>query len=141
MGLQFAAFFAVFTAIAMIVPYFGALASSIPPIVYALTVSTKEAVLVAIIYVLAHQVESNVIQPLVVARTVKLHPALVAIGVLAVEQLFGFIGLLVAVPILATAMILIDELWVQPLERGGGRASVEQIRRSVSEGLVVRSRH
>lgn len=139
-GLQFAAFFAVFTAVAMIVPYFGALASSIPPIVYALTISTKEAVLVAIIYVLAHQVESNVIQPLVVARTVKLHPALVAIGVVAVEQLFGFIGLLVAVPILATAMILVDELWVKPLERGEGRAPVEQIRRSVSEGLSVRAR-
>jgi predicted PurR-regulated permease PerM len=139
-GLQFAAFFAVFTAVAMIVPYFGALASSIPPIVYAVTVSTKEAVLVAIIYVVAHQVESNVIQPLVVARTVKLHPALVAIGVLAVEQLFGFIGLLVAVPILATVMILIDELWVKPLERGEGRAPVEQIRRSVSEGLSVRAR-
>ncbi len=139
-GLDFAAFFAVFTAIAMIVPYFGALASSIPPILYALTVSPRQAVLVAIIYVLAHQLESNVIQPLVVARTVKLHHALVAIGVLAVEQLFGFIGLLVAVPILATAMILVDELWVKPLERGEGRAPVEQIRRSVSEGLAVRAR-
>jgi predicted PurR-regulated permease PerM len=81
-----------------------------------------------------------VIQPLVVARTVKLHPALVAIGVLAVEQLFGFTGLLVAVPILATAMILVDELWVKPLERGDGRAPVEQIRRSASEGLAVRAR-
>jgi predicted PurR-regulated permease PerM len=139
-GLQFAAFFAVFTAFAMIVPYFGALASSIPPILYALTVSPQKAVLVAIVYVIAHQVESNAIQPLVVARTVKLHPALVAIGVVAVEQLFGFIGLLVAVPILATASILIDELWVKPLERGDARAPVEQMRRSASEGLVVRAR-
>ncbi|MFZ0378577.1 MAG: AI-2E family transporter [Solirubrobacteraceae bacterium] len=139
-GLQFAAFFAVFTAFAMIVPYFGALASSIPPILFALTVSTQEAVLVAIVYVVAHQVESNLIQPLVVARTVKLHPAVVAIGVLAVEQLFGFIGLLVAVPILATLTILVDELWVKPLERGEARAPVEQIRRSVSEGLAVRAR-
>jgi len=139
-GLQFAAFFAVFTAVAMIVPYFGALASSIPPILYALTVSTKEAVLVAIIYVAAHQLESNVIQPLVVARTVKLHPAVVAIGVVAVEQLFGFIGLLVAVPILATIAILVDELWVKPLESGDSRAPVEQIRRSTSEGLAVRAR-
>ena len=122
-GLQFAAFFAVFTAFAMIVPYFGALASSIPPILFALTVSTQEAVLVAIVYVVAHQVESNLIQPLVVARTVKLHPAVVAIGVLAVEQLFGFIGLLVAVPILATLTILVDELWVKPLERGEARAA------------------
>ncbi len=139
-GLPFAAFFAVFTAFAMIVPYFGALASSIPPIAFALTVSTKEAVLVAIIYVLAHQVESNVIQPLVVARTVKLHPALVAIGVVAVDQLFGFIGLLIAVPLIATVSVLVDELWVRPLERGSGRAPLEQVRRSAAEGLTVRVR-
>ena len=139
-GLPFAAFFAVFTAIAMIVPYFGALASSIPPIAYALTISTKQAVLVAIIYIVAHQVESNMIQPLVVARTVKLHPAVVAIGVVAVNQLFGFIGLLIAVPLIATVSVLVDELWVRPLERRGERAPIEQVRRSVGEGLTVRAR-
>ena len=115
-GLGFAAFFAIFTAVAMIVPYFGALASSIPPILYALTISPGKAVLVAIVYVLAHQLESNVIQPLVVARTVKLHPAVVAIGVVAVDRLFGFLGLIVAVPILATVQILVEELWVKPME-------------------------
>jgi predicted PurR-regulated permease PerM len=115
-GLGFAAFFAIFTAVAMIVPYFGALASSIPPILYALTISPGKAVLVAIVYILAHQLESNVIQPLVVARTVKLHPALVAIGVVAVDRLFGFLGLVVAVPILATVQILVEELWVKPME-------------------------
>jgi predicted PurR-regulated permease PerM len=139
-GLKFAAFFAVFTAIAMIVPYFGALASSIPPILYALTISPQKAILVAIIYVGAHQLESNVIQPLVVARTVKLHPAVVAIGVVAVDQLFGFIGLLIAVPIIATFTILVDELWTRPLERGEDRAPVEQIRRAADEGLAVRVR-
>jgi predicted PurR-regulated permease PerM len=137
-GLNFAAFFAVFTAIAMIVPYFGALASSIPPILYALTFSPQKAIVVAIIYILAHQLESNIIQPLVVARTVKLHPAVVAIGVVAVDQLFGFIGLLVAVPIIATVTILADELWVKNLEQG--RAPVEQLRRSSTEGMTVRAR-
>lgn len=137
-GLNFAAFFAVFTAIAMIVPYFGALASSIPPILFALTISPQEAIVVAIIYILAHQLESNIIQPLVVARTVKLHPAVVAIGVVAVDQLFGFIGLLIAVPIIATVTILVDELWVKNLEQG--RAPVEQLRRSSAEGITVRAR-
>jgi predicted PurR-regulated permease PerM len=116
-GLQFAAFFAIFTAIAMIVPYFGALLSSIPPIVYALTISPGKAVVVAVIYIVTHQVESNIIQPLVVARTVELHPALVAVGVVAVDQLFGFVGLIVAVPILATVKILVEELWVKPVEK------------------------
>jgi predicted PurR-regulated permease PerM len=115
-GLGFAAFFAVFTAVAMIIPYFGALLSSIPPIVYALTISPGKALVVAGIYVIAHQLEGNVIQPLVVARTVKLHPAVVAIGVVAVDRLLGFVGLIVAVPILATIKILIDELWIKPQE-------------------------
>lgn len=115
-GLGFAAFFAVFTAVAMIIPYFGALISSIPPIVYALTVSPSKAVIVAIIYVIAHQIESNVIQPLVVARNVELHPALVAVGVVAVDQLFGFVGLIVAVPILSTFKILVEEVWIKPVE-------------------------
>ena len=115
-GLGFAAFFAIFTAIAMIIPYFGALLSSIPPIIYALTISPGKAVIVGIIYIIAHQIEGNIIQPLVVARTVKLHPALVAVGVVAVDQLFGFVGLIVAVPILATIKILVQELWITPVE-------------------------
>lgn len=116
-GLDFAVFFAVFTAIAMIVPYFGALASSIPPIIYALTISPTKAILVAVIYILAHQLEGNVITPVVVARSVKMHPALIAIGVVAVERLFGFVGLIVAVPILVTVKILVEELWVKPIEQ------------------------
>ena len=116
-GIGFAAFFATFTAVAMIIPYFGALLSSIPPIIYALTVSPSKAVIVAVIYIVAHQVESNVIQPLVVARNVELHPAMVAVGVVAVDQLFGFVGLIVAVPILSTFKILVEELWVRPVEQ------------------------
>jgi predicted PurR-regulated permease PerM len=111
-GIGFAAFFAAFTAVAMIIPYFGALISSIPPILYALTYSPGKAIVVAVIYIAAHQLESNIIQPLVVARKVHLHPAVVAVGVVAVDRLFGFVGLIVAVPILATIKILVEELWV-----------------------------
>lgn len=124
-GLPFAAFFAVFTAVAIIVPYFGALVSSIPPIVFALTFSPAKALLVAAIYVGAHQLEGNVIQPVVVARSVKLHPAMVAVGVVAVDRLFGFVGLFVAIPILVTVKILIEELWVQPMERGDSLGLLE----------------
>jgi predicted PurR-regulated permease PerM len=116
-GLPFAVFFAIFTAVAMIIPYFGALASSILPILFALTISPGKAIIVAVIYIGAHQVESNMIQPLVMARAVELHPAVVAVGVVAVERLFGFVGLVVAVPILATIRILVQELWTIPMEQ------------------------
>jgi predicted PurR-regulated permease PerM len=59
------------------------------------------------------------------ADRVKLHPAAVAIGVVIVGQLFGFIGLFVAVPLLSLIIILVDELWVKQVEAGDMRAATE----------------
>jgi predicted PurR-regulated permease PerM len=50
------------------------------------------------------------------SRAVRIPPALVAVGVLAVERLLGFAGLLVAVPIVVTVKLAVEELWVRPME-------------------------
>ena len=42
--------------------------------------------------------------------------AVIAIGVIVVGRLFGAVGLIVSVPILAAIVILVDELWVKPME-------------------------
>jgi predicted PurR-regulated permease PerM len=115
-GLDFALGFAVVSALAVVVPYFGALASGIPPILYALTYSPGKALAVFGVYVVAHEVEGNLVGPLIMARAVRLHPAVIAIGVVIMGDLFGALGLIVAVPILAGLFILVDELWVKPQE-------------------------
>ena len=115
-GLDFAIFFAVLTALFSVVPYFGAIASGLPPVLFALTDSPGKALAVIAVYVLVQQFEGNVTIPLVMSRTVKLHPAVIAIGVVVVGQLFGFVGLIVAVPILSGIVILVEELWVKPME-------------------------
>ena len=125
-GLDFAIFFAVLTALFSVVPYFGAIASGLPPVLFALTDSPGKALLVLIVYIAVQQFEGNVTIPLVMSRTVKLHPAVIAVGVVVVGQLFGFVGLIVAVPILSMIVILVEELWVKPMETpsadaGGGR--------------------
>jgi predicted PurR-regulated permease PerM len=116
-GLDFALVFSVVSALAVVIPYFGALASGIPPVLYALTYSPGKALAVMAVYVVAHQVEGNIIAPLVMARAIRLHPALIAVGVVLIGELLGAIGLIVAVPILAAAVVLTDEIWVKPLER------------------------
>jgi predicted PurR-regulated permease PerM len=116
-GLDFAIFFAVLTALFSVVPYFGAFASGIPPVLFALTDSPGKALLVIVIYVAVQQIEGNLTIPLVMSRMVRLHPALIAGGVVVVGQLFGFVGLIVAVPILSMVVILVEELWVQPMEQ------------------------
>jgi predicted PurR-regulated permease PerM len=115
-GLGFAVGFAVISALAVVVPYFGALASGVPPILYAFTYSPGKALAVLVVYIVAHEVEGNVVAPLVMARAVRLHPAVIAIGVVIMGDLFGALGLIVAVPILAALVILVDELWVKPQE-------------------------
>ena len=115
-GLDFAIFFAVLTALFSVVPYFGAIASGIPPVLFALTDSPGKALAVIIVYTLVQQFEGNVTIPLVMSRTVKLHPAVIAMGVVVVGQLFGFVGLIVAVPILSMLTILVEELWVKPMD-------------------------
>lgn len=120
-GLDFAIFFAVFSAILVLIPYFGAIVGMIPPVLFALTDSPEKALLALAIYVLIQQIESNVTIPLVMSDRVKLHPAAVAIGVVIVGQLFGFLGLFVAVPLLSLIIIMVDELWVKQVEAGEAR--------------------
>jgi predicted PurR-regulated permease PerM len=117
-GLDFAIFFAVLSALLVVVPYFGAIAGAIPPVLLALTDSPGKAILVLGAYILVQQLESNVTIPIIMANRVRLHPAVIAIGVVVVGQLFGFIGLFVAVPILSLIIIAVEEFWVKPIEEG-----------------------
>ncbi len=115
-GLDFALLFAVLTALLVVVPYFGAIAGALPPVLLGLTDSPGRALVVLAVYVAVQQVEGNVVIPLVMSRTVRLPPAAIAIGVVVVGAVFGFVGLFVAVPIISTFAILIEELWARPLE-------------------------
>jgi predicted PurR-regulated permease PerM len=115
-GLQFAIFFAVLSALFEVIPYFGAIISGLPAVLLGLTHSPGTALAVAVVFIVAHQVDGNIIGPVVMARAVKLHPAVVAIGVVVVDRLFGFLGLLVAVPIISGFLILVDELWAKPMD-------------------------
>src|SRR3954454_2995605 len=69
-GLDFAVFFAVLSALLVVVPYFGAIAGAIPPTLFALTDSPGKAALALGIYGLVQQIESNLTIPLVMAQTV-----------------------------------------------------------------------
>ena len=115
-GLDFAILFAVLTALLVVIPYFGAFIGGIPPVLFALTDSPGKALAVLAVYVLVQQIEGNIIIPLVMSRTTRLHPALIAIGVVVVGQLFGIVGLFVAVPIISTVVILTEEIWVREIE-------------------------
>jgi predicted PurR-regulated permease PerM len=125
-GLEFAVLFAVLTAFLVVIPYFGGAIATVPAVLVSLTHYPGKALLVFGIYMLVLQIEGNLIVPVVMARTVKLHPALIAIGVVVVGELFGFLGLFLAIPLLSLLVILTDELWIKPLEHRHASGSAVQ---------------
>jgi predicted PurR-regulated permease PerM len=126
-GLDFAILFAVITALLVVVPYFGAIVGALPPVLFAFTDSPGKALATLIVYVLVQQIESNVIIPIVMSRTVRLHPAVIAIGVVVVGRLFGIVGLFVAVPVISAIVILTEEFWVKEMEAAHQRRSSEEL--------------
>jgi predicted PurR-regulated permease PerM len=132
-GLDFAIVFAVLTALLVVIPYLGVVVGAIPPVLFALTQSPGEALLVLAVYVGVHEVEANLIVPVVMARATKLHPAAIAVGVIAVERLFGIVGLIVAVPLITTVVILVQETWVREIEKTDAIRAAEALQ--VPEGL------
>jgi predicted PurR-regulated permease PerM len=140
-GLDYAIFFAVLSALLVVVPYFGAIAGAIPPVLFALTDSPGKALLALAVYVLVQQIESNVTIPIVMSQRTRMHPAMIAIGVVVVGQLFGFVGLFVAVPILSLIVITTEEFWVKEIEEIDRERRLGQIELPGSSELDHRDDH
>jgi predicted PurR-regulated permease PerM len=126
-GLDYALVFAVISALLVLIPYYGAFLGGLPPVLFGLADSPAKGLLALAVYVAVQQIESNFTIPLVMSRTVSLHPAVIAIGVLVVGRLMGFAGLFVAVPVLSFVTIVIDEFWIKPMEDADRRQAREDI--------------
>lgn len=113
-GLPFAIGFAMFSALLTVIPGYGPVISALPPIIFGLTYSWERGVLIAVIYVLAYQLDGRIVPAAIRGEGIKLHPAVIAIGTLISASLFGVLGLFVAVPLICLALIAADELWVKP---------------------------
>jgi predicted PurR-regulated permease PerM len=114
--LPFALGFAVFSAVLTVIPNYGSVITAFPPIIAGLSESPGKAALVLFVYLIVNQLEGNLILPLVMARTVDLHPAVVSIGLLVMGALFGLIGVLISIPLISLTIILVQALWIEPLE-------------------------
>jgi predicted PurR-regulated permease PerM len=99
-----------------VIPNYGSVISAIPPILDGLSQSPGKALLVLIVYLVVNQIEGNLLLPLIMARTVDMHPSVVSIGLLVMAALFGLIGVLIAIPLMSLAIILVEALWIEPQE-------------------------
>lgn len=121
LGVPYALTFGVFSGLAAIVPFFGTLLSTTLPALFVLNTPDggTRALLVLGLGVVIHLIEGNVVAPMVMSEKVDLPPVLSILGVLAMGQILGALGLLIAVPTLAVAMVLVRRILVHGIYEGG----------------------
>jgi predicted PurR-regulated permease PerM len=100
-GGKYALLFGAWAGITELIPYVGPWLGAIPPILYALVTNPISALWVALLYLGIQQLEGHLVVPNVMGRTLRLHPLLVIFGLLAGGEIYGFPGILVALPLLS----------------------------------------
>lgn len=109
-GVPYALLLAVITATVEIIPIFGSLLSG----VVAVAVGYSDggiaiAAIVAGLYVVVNQFESNLIYPLIVKKIIGIPPLLVIVALIAGYNLAGFLGVVLSVPVAAVMLEFITD--------------------------------
>ncbi|EZP76261.1 hypothetical protein H839_13329 [Parageobacillus genomosp. 1] len=88
-----------------IIPYFGPVIGAIPAVILAATVSVKMVLIVAAIIFLLQFLEGNILSPLIVGKSLHMHPLVIMFALLFGGEFAGVIGLIIAVPLLAVLKV------------------------------------
>jgi len=118
-GIPFALLLGILSGLLAFVPFVGPFISIIPPILLALAQDPILALWVLLAYAVVQFIEGNVIQPVVMSRAVSLHPTVIVFTLLIMGTLFGFVGLLLAIPLIAALQVLVRELWIERMDSLG----------------------
>jgi predicted PurR-regulated permease PerM len=127
-GLNFGLLIGLFAGLISFIPYVGSLVGLVLAVGVALVQFWPEwqwIVAVAVVFFAGQFIEGNILQPRLVGKSVGLHPVWLMFALFAFGYLFGFVGLLVAVPAAAAVAVLvrfaISRYLESPLYRGHAR--------------------
>jgi len=107
-GLKAAIFFALWNAITNIIPYVGPYIGGIPIIAVAFATDFRLGIIITVVVIAIQLIESYILHPIVMSKTMKLHPVTIILGLLIFGHFFGIIGMVIATPLTA----IIKTIWL-----------------------------
>lgn len=113
LGVPLALTLGLLAALLTFIPNIGPVIAVVPAALLALTQSPTRALYVLLLYLAIQTVESYLITPLMQQRTVRLPPALTIIAQVILGVMLGALGLLLATPLTAAALVLVKKLYVE----------------------------
>lgn len=115
LGLAEAAALGVVAGLLAFVPTFGTLVAAVLAVAVGIIQEPQNVGLIILVTYLISLVQSQVISPLLVAGRINLPPALVLLAQIVFGLLFGFLGLLLAVPLAAILMVIVQEVYIRDI--------------------------
>lgn len=107
-GLSAPFLFALFCAITDVIPYIGPWIGGAPAVIVGFTIDPMVGIFCLVSVVVCQLLENNFYQPLIMGKTMKLHPVTIMLGLLLFNYFFGMIGMIVATPVIATIKIIFE---------------------------------
>jgi predicted PurR-regulated permease PerM len=95
------------------IPFIGPIIGAVPAMLFAFNISFETFLWALGVVTLVQQIESNLLVPIIQKKAVALPPALGLFAIITFGVIFGFLGVLLAVPLAVAAMVMIRELWVK----------------------------
>ena len=115
-GLEAPIIFAMFCAITDIIPYFGPYIGAIPAVIVGFAESPLVGLMTILVIFICQQLENNIYQPIIMGKTMKLHPITIMIGLLLFGHFLGILGMIIATPVIATIKVIYDFIQEQKEE-------------------------
>ncbi len=111
-GVQFSLVLAVITFGLALIPLVGSISGAAIVTIVALTTSPSTALVVGIYYLAYLQIEAYLISPRIMSKAVSVPSAVIVVAALAGGALLGVLGALVAIPVAASIILIIRQVWV-----------------------------
>lgn len=99
LGVEFSFVIGIITCVADIIPYVGPLMGLVPAFVFGFIESPIKALWILIMYLFLQWVENNIVGPKILSEETGFHPIVVLFLLVLGASLFGFLGMILAVPI------------------------------------------
>ena len=111
LGVNYFIVIGAFAGLANLIPYIGPIAGAIPAIIVSImqTGSLSMVPWIALAFTIVQLMDNVLVQPLVVAKTVNLHPLIVLLVVIIGGQFLGILGMLLAVPVTGVIKVVAQE--------------------------------
>ncbi len=105
-GLKAPLLFGMFCGITDLIPYIGPYIGGAAAVIVGFSQSPLIGILALVVIIVFQTLESYIIQPIVMSKTMKLHPVTILIGLTVFGSFFGIVGMVLATPIIAFLKII-----------------------------------